>query len=65
MGNSLFRKSSLERINSPEQLGEYMRVIQPGVWLVLGAIVLLLAGFLIWSLTGEIDGVHPIYFIIH
>lgn len=65
MANSIFRKTSLERINSPEQLNDYIRVIRPGAWLVLGAVVLLLAGVLIWSLTGEIDGVQPIYFIIH
>ena len=33
--SNLFRKKSLERISSPEQLNEYVRVSTPSVWLVL------------------------------
>ncbi len=54
MQNSIFRKSSLERMSSPEQLNEYVRITNPGIWLVLvGLFALLLAG-VIWAYTGSV-----------
>ena len=55
MDESLFRKKSLDRISSPEQLGDYLHVTSPAVWLILTAIILLLVGMLIWSTTASID----------
>ena len=46
---SVYRKASVERISSPEQLNDYLRVTNPSVWIVLAAVVLLLAGTLIWA----------------
>lgn len=45
-------KKQLERVNSPEQLDEYIRVARPSVWLVVGALALLLLGFGIWHMFG-------------
>ena len=47
--SSLYRKSSMERIQSPEQLTDYLRVTNPTVWVLLVAVVVLLVGLLIWS----------------
>ena len=47
--SSLYRKSSMERIQSPEQLTDYLRVTNPTVWVLLVAVVVLLVGVLIWS----------------
>ena len=55
MKESLFRKKSMERISSPEQLNDYLHVTNPTVWLVLAAVILLLAGMLIWSSVARID----------
>ena len=52
MEQSVFRKESLERVNSPEQLNEYIRVPGPSVWLVVGALALLLLGVSIWGVFG-------------
>ena len=52
---SLFRKSSMESISSPEQLTDYLRVTSPAVWVVMAAIILLLVGMLIWGSTAHID----------
>ena len=54
MEPSIFRKSSLERISSPEQLNEYIKITNPGVWgVLLGCIALLIAvGF--WGFYGSI-----------
>ena len=55
MDNQVFRKKSLERISSPEQLNDYLRVTNPAVWLLLTAVILLLAGVLLWSSIASID----------
>ena len=49
MQSQIFRNKSVERISSPEQLQDYMRVTTPGVWMVLTAVILLLAGMIISS----------------
>ena len=51
----LFREKSLEAIESPESLNDYLRVTSPGVWLVLATVVVLLAGFIVWGIFGRIN----------
>ena len=45
----LYRDKSIERISSPDQLNDYLKVTKPGVWLVLTAVVVLLAGMIFWA----------------
>ena len=45
----VFRKSSLERAAAPDRLDDYIQVSNPSVWMVLIAILLLLAGGLVWA----------------
>ena len=52
---SLFRKKTLDRISSPEQLTDYLKVTNPGIWLVLAAVILLLAGLIVWASVGTIE----------
>lgn len=59
MNEKIFRAKSLERIKSPESLNDYVRVLNPGVWLLLGAVAVLLAGALVWSVFGRIENVVP------
>ena len=53
--SDLFRKESMDRIQSPEQLNDYLRITNPSVWAILGAVIVLLAGLLIWSGFARID----------
>ena len=57
MDESLFRKKSMDRISSPEELSDYLRVTSPTVWLILAAVILLLVGVLIWSSVASIDSI--------
>ena len=66
---SIFRQKSVDRVSSPEQLNDYIRVTTPSVWLVLIAATLLLTGMVVWSIFGTVkvrsaDGtteeIHPI-----
>ncbi len=52
---SLFRKNALDRISSPEQLTTYLRVTNPGIWAVLTAVILLMAGILAWAAVGTLE----------
>ena len=71
-GSGIFREKSIERISSPEELNDYIRVTSPSVWLVLAALIILLAGMLVWSVLGTVDAhnadgsveeVHPIEYV--
>ena len=53
--NTIFRKKSLDRVSSPEQLNEYIKVASPGMWMVLLAIVVFLAGMLVWGSIGKLE----------
>lgn len=55
MEKTIFRKKSLDKINSPESLNEYLRVTNPGMWIVLLAIVVFLVGSIIWGVNGRIE----------
>lgn len=55
MNEQLFRKKSIEKVSSPEQLDEYIRVSTPGVWMALAAIVILLVGVCVWGVIGHLD----------
>ncbi len=57
--SSIFREKSLERIQSPDELNDYIHVSNPSVWMILGAIVLLLAGLLVWASVGTIEETSP------
>ena len=52
---TIFRKKTLDRISSPEQLTDYLRVTNPGIWVVLVAVILLLAGIFAWSMVGTLE----------
>jgi len=69
----IYREQSLNRISSPEQLNDYLKVTKPAVWAVLIAVILMLAGLLIWSTFAYIgsnvegtavvkDGTMTVYF---
>ncbi len=51
----LFREKSLEAVESPESLNDYLRVTSPGVWLILAAVVVILLGIIFWSVFGSIN----------
>jgi len=52
---SLFRAKSIERIESPESMNDYLQVTSPGVWIVLASIIVFLIGVCIWGIFGHIE----------
>ena len=71
--DEIFREKNLERINSPEELKDYIHVTSPSLWFVIATIVIILIGFIIWGIFGKVEihnadgsteNVHPITFVI-
>ncbi len=53
--HAIFREKSIGRISSPEQLNDYIRVCNPGIWMLITAIILLLVGVCVWGVFGRLD----------
>ncbi len=72
--SDIYREKSINRMNQPEDLDDYIRVTTPSVWVVLIAIILVLAAVLGWMIFGTVeehneDGSvteeHPIAYVIN
>lgn len=59
MSEEIFRKKSLDKVKSPESLDDYIRVSNPGVWLLLISVIVLLIGAVVWGAFGHIDSTVP------
>ena len=50
----MFDFENEDRVESPERLNEYIRVANPGTWVMVSALLLVLAAFIAWGLIGTI-----------
>ena len=55
MADSIFRKESLKKVSSPEELNDYIKVTSPGVWLAIAAAAVLLIAGLVWAVFGSLE----------
>lgn len=55
MNDKIFRKKSVDKMSSPEQLNDYIKVTNPGVWMILTAIIVLLIGVCVWGIFGKLE----------
>ena len=62
MDNQLFRQKSIDRISSPEQLHDYMRVTSPRLWMILSIIIALVAGLIVFSTMATMESTMPVTF---
>lgn len=51
----LFKKRTIGKLSSPEQLNDYIRVTTPSVWLLLTVLLLLLTGMIAWSVSSRVE----------
>ena len=61
---TVFRKKTLDRISSPEQLTDYLCVTNPGIWVILAAVILLLAALFAWATIGTLETSAPVKVIV-
>lgn len=59
MGREDTRGQGTSRLSSPEQLNDYLRVTNPKIWVLLIAVVLLFAGFMLWSSVTSFESYVP------
>lgn len=53
--NSIFTKKASEKLRSPDDLDEYVRVTNPSVWIVLAACACLMIGLFAWGFLGTAE----------
>ena len=51
---TIFRQKSVDRVSSPEQLDNYLKVTSPSVWLILIGIIIILVGAIAWGAFGKL-----------
>ena len=54
MPRSVFDFESEDRVESPERVNEYIRVVSPGTWVMVSGLFLVLVAFIVWGFTGTI-----------
>lgn len=54
MSRQIFRKVALDRLSSPEQLDQLVKITTPSGWLALVALIVLLVMVLLWAALGTI-----------
>ena len=57
MEETLFRQKSLDKVKSPDHLSEYIKVVNPSIWLLLASVLALLLGLCCWGIFGNIQTV--------
>ena len=55
MEQPLIKKENMERVSSPEQLSDYLHVTTPAIWVVLAAVILILASLFVWSSVTAVE----------
>lgn len=55
MKSELFRKKALDQISSPEQLNDYIRVVNPSIWFMMVGVIIFLVGVCVWGIFGKLD----------
>ena len=55
MSKEIFRKSSLEKLSSPEQLDILMKVTNSRAWLVLAGVISIIVVRVVWSVIGRVS----------
>ena len=55
MKRELFREKALKKMFSPEEINLYIKTSNLSMWLVFATVTILFAGFLFWSICGEIQ----------
>lgn len=55
MSNEIFRDESLQQINSPDNLNDYIKIASSGIWMLLGSILLILVGGIFWCIFANLE----------
>lgn len=59
VSSPVYRASAMTQLSSPEQLDTEVRLVSPAGWIALGAVGLVLAGFIAWCFLGTVQTTMP------
>jgi len=51
--NIIFREEALDNLSTPDQLTDYLRVSKSRAWILVTAIIIVLAGLILWAFMGR------------
>ncbi|MDR0974270.1 MAG: hypothetical protein LBL80_01105 [Ruminococcus sp.] len=51
---SIFRQKALSQVNTIEDLSDYIRVTTPSAWLLILAVMVILASLAVWGFFGSV-----------
>lgn len=54
MNQTIFRKKSLDKVKSPDQLNAYIQISNPSIWILLVSVLFLLLGLCLWGIFGQL-----------
>lgn len=54
MGSKIFREKSIERVSSPEQLDDYLKVPNVSIWVILVTLLIMATSVIVWANAGNI-----------
>lgn len=60
MKKELFRKKSMDKISSPDQLNDYIHVSNPSAWIIIVAVIVVLIGACVWGIFGKLETKVPV-----
>lgn len=55
MANPILTKQAKGKAASPEQMNDYIKVSNAGVWIILAAMIFVLVGVLVWGAFGSLQ----------
>ena len=61
---TLFRKKAMDKISSPEQLTDYLRVTSPRMWIILAAVIMVFLAVIVWGILGRMETVKDVRVIV-
>ena len=53
--NEIFTKKAADKLRSPDDLDEYVRITNPSIWIVLSGCAVLLIGLFAWGFFGTAE----------
>lgn len=55
MSKEIFRKKTVDKLTAPEDLHKFIKIANPGVWVLILAIICFLTGVLVWGFVGRLE----------
>lgn len=55
MDEEIFRKKTVEKLTAPEDLHKFIKIANPGIWVLIIAVISFLIGVLVWGFVGRLE----------